>query len=256
MFNSTVVDAVNRRSTTRIAKVTAHFGPQDSAYEQALYTHQRHADLHGYSILDLRTSVVDDLWNKPAYLLSIILNELRKAEHERTEWLFWFDRDTVILNPCIPLHIFLPPQDDIDLVISNDFNGLNNGVFAVRVCDWSVRLLCTILGYRELRPDEELPLSEQSAMERVLQDVRFKAKVAYYPQRWFNAYPTDKEKDYTVQDADLLVHFAGVGDRLEKIVEWIQKAEAEPKMWSINYRVTALPDEILAFWTDFHNTLP
>lgn len=254
MFNSTVIEAVDRHKKARIVKVTAHFGPQDPAYEEALLTHHRHAELHGYPVLDLRSKVIDDLWNKPAYLLSIILNELRKPEKEREEWLFWFDRDTVILNPCIPLHIFLPPEDDINIVISNDFNGLNNGVFGIRVNEWSVRLLSTILGYRELRPDEELPFTEQSAMEKVLQDDRFRNGVAYYPQRWFNAYPTDKEKEWTVRDADLLVHFAGVGDRLEKIAKWIADADSQPEVWLLNYRVTSLPQEILEFWNDWNRS--
>jgi len=251
-FNSTVIDAVDGKRNSRIAKVSAHFGPQHPAYEQALLTHHRHADLHNYPIFDLKTTIIDDLWNKPAHLLSIIMDELLKPEDRRLQWLFWFDRDTVILNHCMPLHIFLPPQETTNIIISNDFNGLNNGVFGIRVCEWSVRLLSPILGYRELRPDEDLPFTKQSAMEKVLQDDNFKEGVVYYPQRWFNAYPTSKEKDYTVRDADLLVHFAGVGDRLEQISKWIQRVDAEPDTWALNYRVTAIPEEIFDFWKDLH----
>ncbi|THZ15867.1 hypothetical protein D6C91_06620 [Aureobasidium pullulans] len=250
-FNSTVIGALEHNKAARITKVTAHFGPQDPAYEQALLTHHQHAELHDYPVLDLQSKIIDDLWNKPAYLLSLVLDELRKPEGHRVEWLFWFDRDTVILNPCIPLHIFLPPRDDIHIVISNDWNGLNNGVFGLRVNEWSARLLSTTLGYRELRPDEELRFTEQSAMEKVLQDSRFKQGAAYYPQRWFNAYEAEEEKDYAVKGSDLLVHFAGVGDRLKKIADWIEKADSEPEVWSVDYRSTSLPQEIFEFWNQW-----
>lgn len=83
---------------------------------------------------------MDDVWSKPAYILSLLLRELAKPESERLEWLFWVDvdADTIILNPHLPIDVFLPPPgsefDDINLMYSSDWNGLNNGVFPVRVC--------------------------------------------------------------------------------------------------------------------------
>ncbi|KAI5195360.1 hypothetical protein E4T38_09096 [Aureobasidium subglaciale] len=244
-YDLEVVEAVNHSPQARIAKVSAHFGTQDPAYEQALRTHSDHANRHGYSVLDMRSQIFDALWNKPAYILSIILAELQKPEGDRLEWLFWFDRDTVILNQCMPLHIFLPPRDNIHVIISNDFQALNNGVFAVRVSEWSIRLYGAILGYRELRPGDDLPFTEQSAMERVLLDERFASGVAYYPQRWFNAY------GFQVKDADLLVHFAGMDTRKEEIVKWIDKTAASPEVWSKDYRLTNLPQEISQYWAKF-----
>ncbi|THZ37280.1 hypothetical protein D6C88_10413 [Aureobasidium pullulans] len=88
-------------------------------------------------------------------------------------------------------------------------------------------------------------------MEKVLQDSRFKQGAAYYPQRWSNAYEAEEEKDYAVKGSDLLVHFAGVGDRLKKIADWIEKADSEPEVWSVDYRSTSLPQEIFEFWNQW-----
>jgi len=249
-YNGSAADAVNHNVGARIAKVSAHFGGQDPAFDRALQTHADHAKRHGYQLKDMRDSIFDALWNKPAYIMSLILAELQKPSDERLEWLFWFDRDTIILNQCMPLHIFLPPRDkdDIQVVIADDFQGLNNGVFAVRVSEWSIRLYGAILGYRELRPDDDLPFTEQSAMERVLKETAFSKGVAYYPQRWFNAY------GFQVKDADLLVHFAGVDNRKEEIMKWIDKTDANPKTWQKDYRLTDLPEEIMEFWAEFPNS--
>ena len=94
---------------TSIGTVTMLYGEPSPVYEQALETHAQHAELHRYRMMVLRQKLLGRLWSKPAYILSIILNELQKPESDRMEWLFWFDADTVIINPQIPLEIFLPP---------------------------------------------------------------------------------------------------------------------------------------------------
>lgn len=47
----------------------------------------------------------------------------------------WQDGDIVVMNPNIPLDIFLPPEDfpDVELIIANDFAGLNTGFFMLKV---------------------------------------------------------------------------------------------------------------------------
>ncbi|KEY74774.1 hypothetical protein S7711_06672 [Stachybotrys chartarum IBT 7711] len=128
----------------------------------------------------LRGRIVDESWNKPAFILSILLSEMSKSEDERLEWLFWVDRDVIILNACRSPNSFLPPQlqtegedgkmqemaaepGHIQLLVTQDWNGLNNGVFFLRVGRWVVDLLSAILSYRYYKPDVDLPFTEQSA---------------------------------------------------------------------------------------------
>lgn len=80
------------------------------------------------------------------------------------------------MNPHIPLSLFLPPDEGfehINLLVTRDRNGLNNGVFFVRVSGWAVKMFASALSVREYEPGVELKYTEQSAMEEVIRRVSF-----------------------------------------------------------------------------------
>lgn len=87
------------------------------------------------------------------------------------------------MNPNVPLEVFLPPPEkevggnrtgrDVNLIVTNDRHGLNNGVFFLRVSEWAVRFLSASLSLREWDAHVTLKYSEQSAMEIVGGRVRF-----------------------------------------------------------------------------------
>jgi hypothetical protein len=159
-----------------IGKVTASFGPQDHIYEGAITSLAVHNSLHNYPEFILRKQMVRGLWSKHAYLLTTIGNELVKPEAERLKWLFWHDRDTIVTNPLIPLELFLPPEDTfgyINLLVTRDRNGLNNGVFLVRVSQWAFKMFASALSIREYQPDIPLKYTEQSGMEETIKRVRW-----------------------------------------------------------------------------------
>lgn len=85
----------------------------------------------------------------------------------------WLDRDTVLMNPLLPLEAFLPPPElkHIHLLAANDRHGLNNGVFFLKVNDWALKLFAAALSFHHYRPDIPLKYTEQSAMEEVLKEV-------------------------------------------------------------------------------------
>ena len=164
-----------RLTISTFAKVTASFGDFDPDYETAIASHAPHNKLHGYRQFILREQMVRGLWSKHSYLLTIIGQELAKPESQRLKWLFWHDRDTILMNPQVPLDIFLPPSpefDHIQLLVTNDRNGLNNGVFMVRVGQWAFKMLASALSVREYQPELPLKYTEQSGMEAVIQRVR------------------------------------------------------------------------------------
>ena len=70
-----------------IAKVTILFHGKDPTYIRAIQTHQTHNRRFGYPLLVLRHAILEGIWSKPAYLLAIMLEELRKPEGERLKWL-------------------------------------------------------------------------------------------------------------------------------------------------------------------------
>jgi hypothetical protein len=173
----------------RIGKMSMLYGGSTvSTYERALQTHKRHNRKHGYPMFIQRVDVLDGYWTKPAFILNMILRELRKPETHRLQWLFWFDADTIVLNYNIHMEIFLPPDDDdilkkIHVLISDDFNGLNNGIFGIRVSRYAAELFAGILSFRDFEPDTRLTFADQSAMELMMKRRKYINNVAKVPQR-------------------------------------------------------------------------
>lgn len=70
-----------------VGKVTAVFHGKDPTLVRAIQTHEAHSRRYGYSLLVLRHRILDDTWSKPAYLLAVLLEEMRKPEGHRLGWL-------------------------------------------------------------------------------------------------------------------------------------------------------------------------
>ncbi|KAK4615931.1 hypothetical protein CLAFUW4_10260 [Fulvia fulva] len=243
---------------TRIGKCTILFNSNPNSYwERAVRSHENHDKQHGYRLHVLRQQIMDDVWSKPAYILSLLLRELAKPEGERLEWLFWFDADTIILNPYIPIEIFLPKPggefDDVHLIYSEDWNGLNNGVFPVRVHQWSVQLFSAITSFRHFRPDVQLVMRDQAAMEMLMKEPYFKNNIVQAPQRWFNAYQGEHNETlapFQIRRGDFLVHFAGVWDREARMNYWFDRSEQHLDDWEVPLKATSYPQEVKDFWAE------
>lgn len=241
---------------TRIGKATVLFSG-NMFWERCIRTHERHDKEHGYRLHILRQQLVDDVWSKPAYILSLLLREMSKHESDRLDWLFWVDADTVILNPKIPIETFLPPPgtefDDVYLLYSNDWNGLNNGVFPIRVNQWAVRLFAAIVAYRHYNPTDSLVFRDQSAMNALMQKPEFAKHIMQAPQRWFNAYQGEHNETlqpFQVRRGDLLVHFAGVPARETRMHYWLERAEQHLDDWEVPVKSTSYIQEARDFWNE------
>ncbi|OQO08809.1 hypothetical protein B0A48_05699 [Cryoendolithus antarcticus] len=242
---------------TRVGKCTILFNG-NSYWERAIRTHEQHDRIHGYRLHVLRQHLMDDVWSKPAYILSLLLRELAKPDSERLDWLFWVDADTVILNPYVPVEVFLPPPgpefEDVNLLYSNDWNGLNNGVFPIRVNRWAVDLFSAIVSFRYYRPDDPLVFRDQSAMNTIMNEPKFKKGVVAAPQRWFNAYQGEHNETlapFQIRRGDLLVHFAGVPNREERMGYWLERAEQHLDDWEVPLKSTSYPQERADFWNEY-----
>lgn len=276
---------------TRIATVTAHFGglTGNEHYTKAFTTHIKHALVHGTEVHVLCDKIIDDLWNKPAFMLNLLLNEMAKPESKRLEWLIWIDRDTLILDQCRPASSFLPsatsstafarwrrrnhqarnedsnkPPPEVNLLATNDMNGLNNGIFLLRVSPWAVSLFTAILAYRHYNPTVKLKFTEQSAMELVLKDDRFKDQVQLVPQHWFNAYSNGGPKDFLERNntkeegleetharrGDWLIHFAGNEHKDKALNEWADMLDGMDDVWETSRVQRDVSGEVRQFWED------
>jgi mannan polymerase II complex MNN10 subunit len=263
----------------RIGLVTAQFGQQPDHYQKAFQTHLLHGLIHGTEVHVLCDPIVDDLWNKPAFILNLLMHEMLKPEQKRLEWLMWVDRDTLILDQCRPISSFLPPEpsrfggwwdrsnsrhansaNKTHLLVSNDFNGLNNGVFLLRVNSWAIELFNAILAFRHFNPGVELVFTEQSAMEKVINEEDFKDHVQFVPQYWFNGYADGQPEQFRdrvdetgleqmhVRRGDYLVHFAGRPGRQELINNWLDILKELPDIWEFGSVQRNISTEVTGFW--------
>jgi mannan polymerase II complex MNN10 subunit len=224
--------------------------------------------------------IIDDLWNKPAFILNLLMREMLKPAKERLEWIMWVDRDTMILDQCRPISSFLPPEDprswwggnqaklehdtsnrtEVNLLTTSDWNGLNNGVFILRVNQWAISLFTAILAFRHYNPSVHLPFTEQSAMEHVMQTEPFKHQTQIVPQHWFNAYDYGGAMMFALREnvhglseekarrGDFLVHFAGQGNKAKLIGEYKNMLQGLPNVWQEGSTQRDSEKDIADFW--------
>ncbi|KFA81215.1 hypothetical protein S40288_10188 [Stachybotrys chartarum IBT 40288] len=269
----------------RIATATAHFGNPEDHYRNALHTHMVHSLVHGTELRVMCDSVVDDLWNKPAFILSLLLEEMLKPADKRLQWIMWADRDTIVLDQCRPSASFLPsyflaPSDSLErgdvaeenqggkenLLVTEDWNGLNNGIFFLRVNVWAIELFTAVLALRYYRPDVDLPFTEQSAMEIIMKEAKFRDGTFLVPQTWFNTYPKgeaegfvtreneDGLEEYHARRGDFLVHFAGVMDKADAINNWMGVLEGMTDVWETGRVQRDVTVDIARIWEEFESS--
>jgi mannan polymerase II complex MNN10 subunit len=252
----------------RVAFASISTGAPIEAYERAILSQMLHTAVHGTSIHILCEELADGAWNKIAFLLHLLMNEMLKPKQERLEWIMWMDRDVIVLDACRPLSVFLPPAgpefDHINLITNHDAGGLNAGVFLFRVNDWSIELFNTILAFRYFRPDQQLALAEQSAMAIIIQEAKWKKGVVRVPWYWFNAYPDEDDSVekyrsggindlewFRARKGDFAVHFAGDGGRSGRMLEWHDMLESVGDVWEKGGTSRDVTPEIQKYWDSY-----
>lgn len=255
--------------TRRTGFASISTGKTAEAYQRAIQSQMFASAVHGTSFHILCEELSDGAWNKIAFLLNLVMNEMLKPEAERLEWVMWIDRDAILLDPCRPLSSFLPPNTDefkdINLITNNDAFGLNAGVFIFKVSNWTTDLFNTILAYRYFRPDEELVLAEQTAMEKIIHEKKWEKNVVRVPWYWFNAYPDEEDsvKKYReglepenlewfrARKGDYVVHFAGDDGRSGRMPDWLNMLQEVSNVYEKNEQQRDVTKEVEQYWKDW-----
>jgi hypothetical protein len=113
----------------------------------------------------------------------------------------------MVLNPYTPLEVFLPPESNdelsnVNLLLASNWDGLNSGVFAMRIHPWTVSMLSAILAYPVYQAEKQKTdrFRDQSAFQWFLQakdsplaetEMAGKESWAEVPMRWFNSLPVN-----------------------------------------------------------------
>jgi len=206
---------------------------EDSIYEHAISQFAQYSDIHNYQFF-LDTKVIDperQIFYMKLY--SIMKHLMEGLETKAYDWIFWVDGDVTLVNPNIKLDAFIPPedQDDIHLVISDDYIGLNAGIFLIRVHPWSLNFLMKACSYTYYNKEKNLPYADQSAMLHVLLDFKEEGHYIAVPQNWFNSYCCSSDTyEGHVEKGDFLQHFAGQVNK-ENDVENFRKLVSQDDSW-------------------------
>ena len=235
-----------------VAVVSMLYGDNDY-YIRAINTHIRHAERFGYPAYVLRNEIIDGVWNKLAYMMHVMINEMEKGE-EGAKWLMWFDADSAVVNPALPLDIFLPPGDfdDIHVLVSQDQSGFNAGMFLIRCHSWSVKLLANALTFPKYKPDVGLGFAEQTTLWIGMNETDNRPHVLWQPRTWYNAYQW--HQGYEGDVGTMFVHFPGLeGDRWNHMGHWLDILEGndpknDAKKWEVQLKDTKYPKQIDEFW--------
>jgi|TARA_R110002003_G_scaffold206_11_gene15824 hypothetical protein len=252
--------------TRRVAFATISTGKTAEAYQRAIQSQMFASAVKGTSTHILCEQLSDGAWNKIAFLLNLVMNEMLKPVEERLEWVMWIDRDAILLDPCRPLSSFLPPNTtefkDVNLIFNNDGFGLNAGVFIFKVGDWATDLFNTILAFRYYRPDVELVLAEQTALEKIIYEAKWKKSVVRVPWYWFNAYPDEEDsvKKYReglepenlewfrARKGDYVVHFAGDDGRSGRMPDWLNMLQEVGNVYEKSEQQRDVTNEVIEYW--------
>lgn len=155
------------------------------------------------------------------------------------------------MNPSIPLETFLPPDDfsQYHFLAAKDWNGLNAGVFFIRVHQWSVDFMTEVMAEPLLKPNVEHIYLEQGDMARVLEKTKYRDNVVYQPRVWYNTYSkgTADAKDPEVVLGDMQVHFPGLPHKQESMGYWLDKVE-KTETWTVPVIETYYPGQVEEFW--------
>ncbi len=238
------------QKSPQICKITQRFEPINELYEASLRSHEEHDRQYKYGMKVLRVQTVETFYTRQAHLLSVIVEELQKPLKERVDWFVWFDSDVILLNPQIPLEIFLPPRDfaRMHVLATHDEHGFDGGMFFIHVHPWSVRMLIDVLSHS--KNDEDIMAAsrkDHKAFEITLRSDAYRDDVVYQPRWWYNTYPRDIVSGQ--KEGELLIHFneAG-GDKWSGMANQLDDLSRSSSSHNVPLVRTQYPASIDDYW--------
>lgn len=161
-------------------------------------------------------------WNKILFLQEHLPNY---------DWIWWTDADSLVMNMEIRLENIIDEDDDDicapDMIITEDYNGLNAGQFLIRNCDWSIEFLKRV--YNE---DQFINHHwwEQAAIQTVLSNDSYaNLHLEVTHQSVMNSIVHSNPELTSYEPGDFIAHFAGLGREKHNLIGLMRKyAYGEP----------------------------
>lgn len=203
----------------------------DTLFQLHLDRSTRYAHYHSYAHFVENSNFLEPN-RKPHWAkLPAIWNHLHYYE-----WILWIDADAFFCNFSTTIEGLLEraradygiDEKGKDLIIANDMNGLNSGVFLLRNSTWSRDFLERTYNIRDW---ENLEHEQEGIIKLLQQNPSDQAHVQYIPQRWLNSYPGEIMDAYRIygqrretmeyHDGDFVLHLPGM--KLEEKLRIAQK---------------------------------
>jgi len=216
----------------------------NSVYENAISEFYQYSKYYGYKFVLNRYRYDNEREIFYMKLNTLIENLIKCLKEKSYDWIFWADSDTIIANPNIKLETFLPNEkmDLIHFIAADDINGLNCGVFFIRVHPWSLNLLMRAYSYFYYHSDRYLLFADQSSINNVLTGSSdADGHYIIVPKYWFNSYIDDKEK------GEFLVHLAGQSDKSLKAKQFRLEIKNDTE-WYTSMNSNTLRKKVLEYY--------
>ncbi|CAM9172364.1 unnamed protein product [Ectocarpus fasciculatus] len=190
-----------------------------------------YAKYHGYTVIDAN-SYVDDSRGVSWFKLPAVSDAL-----EKFDYVMYIDADAVIMDPRKPLDSFLIAGTGADMIMTQDWSGLNGGVWIAKSTPWTKWFMKELWNQTHLIPryssdgkTKHIFEWEQRAFHYLIQSdmwvkrgmpkydgdyVSVRNHINYLPQCSFNSYAMHPMDDRGGRDlhqyinGDFIIHFAG-----------------------------------------------
>lgn len=148
------------------------------------------------------------------------------------------------------------------MICAQDFNGLNAGLFFLRVGEWTSLFLANVLSTGRPLPGK-IDFWEQGAMNEVLAKVHyFKDATVMVPQDWFNVYPKldspgplEEGFEDTVPPGTFIVHLVGDTKFSPGLFDrYLSFGEGEKVDYHSQIAANSLKDRTAAYWKELQES--
>lgn len=163
---------------------------------------------HGYIWVPMTNADVPSYGvKKPSWYK--LMDVLQAIDSKRFHWIWWTDADSVICQPWVKLETFI--DEEVDLIVAHDSNGINFGQFLIRSCEAAAEFLR--MAWDMYPKYEDHPWFEQAAVQELVRSGNHRLRIKIITQREFNCYPTQLDRR---KNLPFCLHCAGGGTADEK----------------------------------------
>ncbi|ORX84039.1 hypothetical protein BCR32DRAFT_291624 [Anaeromyces robustus] len=190
-------EKIDNSNNDKIAIVMFAENVQPNSYaEHAISEFYQYANIHGYKFIynNQRYDRDNELFYMKIHVITEAITEGLKEK--KFNWIFWVDCDTVLANPSIKLEAFLPRKRNIHFIAA-DRNGINAGVFFIRVHPWSLNFMLRTGSHAYFNKDEYYEYGEETSFKKILKEAEGKEEEKFFalvPPEWFNTLPENKKR--------------------------------------------------------------